>query len=721
MSPQARIQELTNQLNYYNDQYYQHSQSVVDDFTFDKLLEELQALESQHPGLKRSDSPTARVGGTISKAFATVYHRFPMLSLGNTYNETDLIEFDNRVRKGLNGEAYEYICEQKFDGVALSMTYENGVLVQGATRGDGVRGDDITHNIRTIRTMPLRVGGGEEREGKEEREEQEANLPLSSSPPFPSSSVPPLFEVRGEGFLPLVEFERINKEREDIGEPLLANPRNAASGAFKQQDSAAVAKRRLDCFIYSFLSDEPVFQTHEESLITLANWGFNISPTWRKCADIEQVMVYIAEWDAKRFTLPLNTDGIVIKVNRYDQQRELGYTAKSPRWAIAYKFKAAAAATTLNSITYQVGRTGAVTPVANLSPVQLAGTVVKRASLHNANEIARLGVMLGDTVFVEKGGEIIPKITGVDLSKRPESARAIEYPTECPACGTPLVRNEDDKGTAQAHFYCTNSTHCPPQRQARFEHFIQRRAMNIESLGEGKIELLIDQGLVEEPADLYDLTNEKLLGLEKTYPAMPVIHADGTEEPGKARTVKFGQKTVDNILTAIERSKTQPFGNVLFAMGIRYVGSTTADRLVDYFGSLDALMAAPLDTLAAVPDVGPRIAESAYAWFQDDDNRRYVARLRVAGLPFVSEKKVVAQESDSLAGKTFLYTGTFVNFSREAIEERIAANGGRLLSGVSKKLNYLIIGENAGPSKVAKAQQLNVPMISEDEFMAMLG
>ena len=693
MSPQDRIQELTDQLDYYTDQYYQHSQSVIDDFTFDKLLEELHALEQQYPAFKKPDSPTARVGGTVSKEFATVYHRFPMLSLGNTYNETDLIEWDNRVRKGLNGEAYDYICEQKFDGVALSVTYENGLLTQGATRGDGVRGDDITHNIRTIRTMPLRVG---------------------------AATVPALFEVRGEGFLPLAEFERINKERDDIGEPLLANPRNAASGAFKQQDSAAVAKRRLDCFIYSFLADESVFETHEESLITLADWGFNISPTWRNCADIDAVMAYIAEWDTRRFTLPLNTDGIVIKVNRYDQQRELGYTAKSPRWAIAYKFKAAGATTTLNSITYQVGRTGAVTPVAHLSPVQLAGTVVKRASLHNANEIARLGVMLGDTVFVEKGGEIIPKITGVDLAKRPDAARAIEYPTHCPACGTLLVRNEDDKGTAQAHFYCTNEKHCPPQRQARFEHFIQRRAMNIESLGEGKIELLIDRGLVEEPADLYELTNEKLLGLEKTYAATLVVKDDGTEEPGKARTVKFGQKTVDNILTAIEQSKSQPVGNVLFGMGIRYVGSTTADRLVDYFGSLDALMAAPLETLAGVPDVGPRIAESAYAWFQDEDNRRYVGRLRAAGLQFVSEKKVVALESDALAGKTFLYTGTFANFTRETLDERIAANGGKVLGGVSKKLNFLIVGEGAGPSKVAKAQQLNVPMIGEDEFMAML-
>ncbi|MBO0947382.1 NAD-dependent DNA ligase LigA [Fibrella forsythiae] len=694
MLPQDRIQELTSQLNYYNDQYYQHSQSVIDDFTFDKLLAELQSLEQQYPELTLPDSPTLRVGGTISKEFHTVYHRFPMLSLGNTYSEADLTEFDARVRKGLNGEAFEYICEQKFDGVALSMTYENGVLVQGATRGDGVRGDDITNNIRTIRSVPLRINAGQ---------------------------LPALFEVRGEGFLPLAEFERINKEREDIGEPLLANPRNAASGTFKQQDSGAVAKRRLDCYLYSFLSEESVFDTHEESLLQLADWGFNVSPTWEKCADIEAVMSYIAQWETKRFTLPLNTDGIVIKVNRYDQQRELGYTAKSPRWAIAYKYKTVAATTTLNSVSYQVGRTGAVTPVAHLTPVLLAGTVVKRASLHNANEIARLGIMLGDTVFVEKGGEIIPKVTGVDLSKRSEAVLPIEYPTHCPACGTELVRREKE-----AHFYCTNEKHCPPQRQARFEHFIQRRAMNIESLGEGKIELLIDRGLVETPADLYELTSEKLLGLQKTYPAAPgpaspVLHEDGSEEPGKTRTVKFGQKTVDNILSAIDRSKSQSFANVLFALGIRYVGNTTADRLVDYFGSIGALMAAPLETLAGVPDVGPRIAESVYLWFQDDENRRYIERLRAAGLTFVSERKEVAQESESLAGKTFLYTGTFANFSREALEERIAANGGRLLSGVSKKLNYLIVGENAGPSKVQKAQQLNVTQLTEDEFMAMLG
>lgn len=696
MSPQEQINQLTEQLNHYNYQYYQNSVSEVDDFTFDRLLEQLNALETQFPEFRRPDSPTARVGGTISKEFATVYHRFPMLSLGNTYSEADLVEFDNRVRKGLDGQEFEYVCELKFDGVALSMTYENGVLVQGVTRGDGVRGDDITANIRTIRTVPLRV---------------KAEGLAGGDHPVP----PAIFEVRGEGFLPFAEFERINKEREDIGEALLANPRNAASGTFKQQDSRAVALRRLDCYIYSFLSDTTVFATHEESLIGLKNWGFNVSPTWRKCATIREVMLFIDEWTTKRFELPLATDGIVIKVNSYRQQTQLGFTAKSPRWAIAFKYKALAASTSLNNVTYQVGRTGAVTPVAHLSPVLLAGTVVKRASLHNANEIERLGVMLGDTVFVEKGGEIIPKVTGVDLAKRTEAVRPIQYPTNCPACQTPLVRT-----AGEAHFYCPNESGCPPQRQARFEHFIQRRALNIESLGEGKIELLIERGLVQSPADLYDLTNEHLLGLERTYPAAPILKEDGTEEPGKVRVVKFGQKTVDNILKAIERSKSQPFTNVLFGLGIRYVGATTAEKLVDYFGTMDALMAAPFEVLVTVPEVGPRIAQSVAQWFSQPENRAYVERLRAAGLQFVGERKVIEAQSEKLAGKTLLYTGTFDNFSREQLENEIVSHGGKLVSSVSKKLSYLIVGQNAGPSKVNKASELNVPMISEDEFMAML-
>ncbi len=711
MSPQQQIDQLTDQLNHYNYQYYQNSASEVDDFTFDRLLEQLNVLEAQYPEFRRPDSPTTRVGGTISKEFATVYHRFPMLSLGNTYSEAELVEFDARVRKGLDGQEFEYICELKFDGVALSMTYENGVLMQGVTRGDGVRGDDITANIRTIRTVPLKIS---------DLGRSAVAVRISDFAPNPQSKIPTLFEVRGEGFLPFAEFERINKEREDIGEALLANPRNAASGAFKQLDSRAVAQRRLDCYVYSFLTDTEVFDTHEQSLIALKKWGFNVSPTWRKCADIRDVMVYINDWEMKRFELPLATDGIVIKVNSYRQQRELGFTSKSPRWAIAFKYKAQAASTKLNSITYQVGRTGAVTPVANLTPVLLAGTVVKRASLHNANEIERLGVRLGDTVFVEKGGEIIPKVTGVDLSKRMDSAQEIVYPTTCPACQTPLIRTE-----GEAHFYCPNEKGCPPQRQARFEHFIQRRALNIESLGEGKIELLIERGLVQSPADLYDLTNDQLLGLERTYPATPILKEDGSgrpsvEEPGKARVVKFGQKTVDNILTAIERSKKQPFTNVLFGLGIRYVGATTAEKLVDFFGTVDALMAAPLEVLVTVPEVGPRIAQSAAQWFSDADNVAYVERLRASGLQFVGERKVIEAQSEKLAGKTLLYTGTFTNFSREQLENEIVSHGGKLVSSVSKKLSYLIVGSSAGPSKVNKAGELNVPMISEDEFMAML-
>lgn len=679
MNPQERIAELTDRLNFYTFQYYQNSISEVDDFTFDQLLEELTELERQYPELSRPDSPTHRVGGTISKEFATVYHRFPMLSLGNTYSETELTEFDNRVQKGLNGASYEYICELKFDGVALSLAYENGILARGVTRGDGTRGDDITPNVKTIRTLPLKING---------------------------ANVPALFEVRGEGFLPLAEFERINREREDIGEPLLANPRNAASGTFKQQDSGAVAKRRLDCYLYSFLSDPEVFQTHEESLLAMKKWGFNVSETWRKCASIQDVFAFINEWETKRFELPLATDGIVIKINRYDQQRELGFTAKSPRWAIAFKYKALAASTILNSVSYQVGRTGAVTPVANLSPVLLAGTVVKRASLHNSNEIQRLGVMLNDTVLVEKGGEIIPKITGVDLSKRTDACQPIVYPTVCPACQTVLVRKE-----GEAHFYCPNEKGCPPQQQARFEHFIQRRAMNIESLGEGKIELLIDRGLVRSPADLYELTTEKLLGLEKTYT---------DNETGKTRVVSLRQKSVENILTAIEKSKAQPFSSVLFALGIRYVGNTTAEKLADYFGTMESLRTASHEALLGVPEVGDRIAQSVVAWFADSENQVFVERLHLAGLQMETDRVAVEKKGESLVGKTFLYTGTFANFSREELENEIEAHGGKLVSGVSKKLNYLIVGENPGPSKVEKAQKMGVPMISEDEFMAMV-
>ncbi|MCU0471278.1 MAG: NAD-dependent DNA ligase LigA, partial [Arcicella sp.] len=469
MNPQAQINQLTDRLNDLNFQYYQNSVSEVSDFEFDKLLEELRDLENQYPAFVRQDSPTHRVGGTISKEFESITHRYPMLSLGNTYNAKELADFDERVRKGLGEAAYEYICELKFDGVALSVWYDNGTLVRGVTRGDGVRGDDITANIKTIRTLPLKI--------------QAINMPSQ-------------FEVRGEGFMPLTSFEALNKEREDIGEQLLANPRNAASGTFKMQDSGVVAKRKMDCYIYQFLSNEETFATHEESLIKMKELGFNVSPTWKKCSNLDEILVFIDYWDTERHHLPLNTDGIVIKLNSFAQREILGYTAKSPRWAIAYKYPSEAASTRLESISYQVGRTGNVTPVANLKPVLLAGTTVKRASVHNANEIERLDLHIGDYVFVEKGGEIIPKITNVDLSKRGEKLEKVLFPHVCPECETPLIRKE-----GEANHYCPNEKGCPPQIKGKIEHFIQRKALNIENLGTETIDLFYQKGLVNTPAD----------------------------------------------------------------------------------------------------------------------------------------------------------------------------------------------------------------------------
>jgi DNA ligase (NAD+) len=675
---QQRINELIEKINYFNHQYYQNNVSEVSDFEFDQMLEELNDLEKQHPQLKREDSPTQRVGGTITKEFPTVYHRFPMLSLGNTYSEEDIREYDKRVRKTI-GDDFEYICEMKFDGISLSMTYENGVLKRGVTRGDGVRGDDITSNVKTIKTLPLKITG---------------------------ENVPALFEVRGEGFLPLESFIQINKEREDIGEALLANPRNAASGTFKMQDSGVVAKRKLDCYIYSFLSDDLPFDTHEASLVQMKKWGFNVSPSWKKCTSIEEVMAYIHYWDTERFNLPLATDGIVIKINRFDQQEELGYTSKSPRWAIAYKYQAQIAATILKSVSYQVGRTGAVTPVANLEPVLLAGTTVKRATLHNANEIARLDLHLGDTVFIEKGGEIIPKITRVDLTKRPLLSQPVSYPSRCPACDSVLVRTE-----GEAAYYCPNEKGCPPQIRAKLEHFIQRKAMNIESLGEGKIELLYEKGLVRAPDQLYDLTYESLFGLEKVI-ADPLT--------GKSRKVSFQKKTVENILSAIEQSKQVPFRNVLFALGIRFVGATVAEKLASYFRNIDNLMAANFEALIAVPEIGGRIAQSVIDYFAAEENRFFIERMRIAGVQLATQDEAIVVESERLAGKTFVVSGVFTNFERDELRQKIESNGGRVLSGISGKLDYLLAGENMGPAKREKALQLGVRILSEQEFIQML-
>jgi DNA ligase (NAD+) len=618
-----------------------------------------------------------------------------MLSLSNTYSEDELRDWDDRIKKGLNGGSYEYICEIKFDGISLSLTYENGLLIRGVTRGDGTQGDDITTNIKTLRTLPLKIN-------------QKTNAAQTIL--FGGSTIGQNFEIRGEGFMPNEVFERINLEREDIGEDKLANPRNAAAGTFKMQDSRVVAGRNLDCFIYQYLSENDEFKTHEESLIALKNTGFNVSDSYRKVADIEGVIAYINEWSEKRHSLKCATDGIVIKINDYAQREDLGFTAKSPRWAIAYKYKAESKSTELLGVTYQVGRTGAITPVAELKPVELSMTTVRRATLHNADEIKRLGLSIGDQVFVEKAGEIIPKVTGVDTSKlRDETTREnlkVGFPANCPACNSELYRNE-----GEAAYYCPNEMGCPPQIKGRIEHFIQRKAMNIDSLGEGKIEILMEQGLVSDVSDLYKLNFEGLLGIEK-------VHID--ENTGKERKVSFKEKTVQNILDGIENSKKQPFSKVLFALGIRFVGETTAQKLAAYFKTQEALQVATFEELRSVPDVGEKVAQSLQLYFKEEKNLRIIETLKAAGLKFEAEYVALEKESESLMGKTFLYTGTFESFSREELEQKIDSNGGKLVSGVSKKLDFLIVGEGAGPSKIKKAEDLGVKMINEVEFKAML-
>ncbi len=701
MSPLERITELTDLLNYYTRKYYQEEKSEISDQEFDFLLKELESLEAQYPLLKKPDSPSHRIGGEITKNFESVQHKYPMLSLSNTYNESELLEWDDRIRKGLNGAEYEYICEIKYDGISLSITYENGILIKGVTRGDGTQGDNITSNVKTIKTLPLKIDTN-----SNHKKTNQTSL-------FSSSTIKSLgdsFEIRGEGFMPTQVFERLNLEREDIGETPLANPRNAASGTFKMQDSGVVAKRDLDCYIYQYLSENDNFKTHEESLISLKNAGFNVSDSYRKVRNIESVIAYINEWEEKRHTLNCATDGIVIKINDYSQREDLGFTAKSPRWAIAYKYKAESKSTELLGVTFQVGRTGAVTPVAELKPIELSMTTVKRATLHNADEINRLGLSIGDFVFVEKAGEIIPKVTSVDQSKlRDENERKglkVKFPENCPACGSKLYRNE-----GEAAYYCPNEIACPPQIKGRIEHFIQRKAMNIDSLGEGKIEILIDQNLIKNASDIYSLTSNKLLGLEK-------IHID--EETGKERKISFKEKTVQNILDGIENSKKQPFSKVLFATGIRFVGETTAQKLIAYFKNIDSLIAANQEELLTVPDVGEKVAISVLNFFKLEENLLFIEKLKMAGLNFVAENNLGVIESNTLDGKTFLYTGTFLGFSREELEIKIEANGGKLVSGVSKKLDFLIVGDGAGPSKLNKAETLGVKMISEEEFVQML-
>jgi len=671
-----KIQELTESLNRHNYNYYVLDAPIISDYEFDMQLLELQKLEKQYPELALPFSPTQRVGGEITKSFHQVTHKYPMLSLGNTYSEEEIRDFDNRTKKFL-GKNVEYVCELKFDGVSISLTYHKGLLIQAVTRGDGIQGDDITANVKTIKSIPLKLTGND---------------------------YPPDFEIRGEIFMPAKSFDKINNERAETGESQFANPRNATSGTLKLQDSKEVSKRGLDSYMYYFPGANHPFKFHYESLIKAKEWGFKISNFIARCKTIEDIFNFINQWDSGRHELPFDIDGVVIKVNSFQLQEELGYTAKSPRWAIAYKFKAEQALTQLLSISYQVGRTGSITPVANLQPVQLAGTVVKRASLHNADIIANLDVRIGDMVYVEKGGEIIPKIVGVNLKQRNINAEPIKYISHCPECGTPLIRAE-----GEANHYCPNDTKCPPQIKGKLEHFISRKAMNIESLGEGKIEILYDNGLVNNFADLYDLTYESLLGLEK------IIELPDVE---KTKKISFREKTATNIINGIEASKKTPFQQVLYALGIRYVGETVAKKLASHYKNINALMDATTNELITVDEIGDKIAKSLRDWFLNPYNIMLINRLIEKGIIFeLIEKK---QKSTKLDGKIFVISGTFINFSREEIKKSIEENGGKNTTSISSKTNYLIAGKDMGPSKLQKANDLHIQIISETDFQNLL-
>ncbi len=659
------IDRLTKLIDHHNQLYYQKHKSEISDFEFDQLLAKLVALEQQFPELRQPDSPTQRVGGTITKNFKTVVHKYPMLSLGNTYSKEELIEFDKRVAKGLGNENYDYFCELKFDGVSISLIYENGILVKGVTRGDGVRGDDVTNNVKTIRDIPLKIT---------------------------AKNIPKSIEVRGEVFLSRSTFAQLNKDREDIGEEVYANARNTASGTLKMQDSGEVARRKLDCYVYYLLGEDIENKTHEESITQLEKWGFNVSPTYTKAKSIEKVFDYINSWEKKRLKLPVETDGVVLKINSLLQQRKLGFTAKSPRWAISYKYKAESQSTQLKDITYQVGRTGAITPVAELQPILLSGTTVKRASLHNANEIERLDLRIGDFVFVEKGGEIIPKVTSVDQSKRNKKSKPIVYITKCPECGTKLIRQE-----GEAAHYCPNDKGCPPQIKGRIEHFIQRKAMDIDSLGEKTINQLYNLDLVKSPADLYDLTKEDLSRLEG-----------------------FKELSIKNLLEGIENSKAAPFEAVLFALGIRFVGKTVAQKLANHFKTIDAIAAATYEQLLDAPEVGEKIAQSLIHYFSDKANQKEIERLKRSGLQFKLVEKEHTKLSNALDNKSFVISGVFEKYGRDELRDIIISHGGRVLSGVSGQLDFLLAGDNMGPAKRQKAEKLGVKIISEKEFEQML-
>jgi len=660
-----RIEELRKEINEHNRRYYILNDPVISDFEYDLLMNELETLEKMFPELVTEDSPTRRVGSDLTKEFVQYQHKYPMLSLSNTYSAEEVRDFHNRVIKAV-GKDVEYVCELKFDGASISLTYKNGKLERALTRGDGYAGDDVTQNVLTIKSIPRKL---------------------------PPGDYPDEFIIRGEILMSRPVFNELNQEREAEGLPLFANPRNAASGTLKLLDSKIVANRKLDCFLYYLLGEKLPHDNHYGNMLKAREWGFRISEHMKLCRNLDEVFEYINHWDEARRDLIYDIDGIVIKVNSLALQEELGSTAKSPRWAIAYKYKAEQVATKLISVDFQVGRTGTVTPVANLIPVQLGGTIVKRASLHNADQIELLDLHFNDIVYVEKGGEIIPKIVGVDTSKREPGSKKVEFIKTCPECGTRLIRMENE-----ANHFCPNYLHCPPQIKGRIEHFISRKAMNIEGLGEETIDLLFNEGLIRSIADLYELKKEQLVPLER-----------------------MGEKSASNIIASIEKSKSTPYHRVLYALGIRHVGETVAKTLAAEFPDIDSLMSADIDKLTSVREIGPKIANSIVNYFEDKDNREIIARLKSYGINFRSEKETApAESSRKLAGKTIVISGVFSKHSREEYKEIIERLGGKNSSSISGNTSFILAGENMGPSKRGKAESLGIPIISEEEFLKMI-
>ena len=662
MEVEKIIHELRNELNQHNHNYYVLDKPTISDFEFDQKLKQLQELEAKHPEFFDANSPTQRVGGTITKNFQTVVHENRMYSLDNSYSKEDLIDWETKIQKMLGDVDLQYTCELKYDGASISITYENGKILRAVTRGDGIQGDDVTNNIKTIRSIPLELKG----------------------------SFPTKFDIRGEIILPLDGFEKMNQELIEIGETPYSNPRNTASGSLKLQDSAEVAKRPLDCLLYFITGQNLPFNSQYDGLETARNWGFKVPSQSKLAHNLEEVFEFINYWDVHRHDLPYETDGVVIKVNSFDHQQELGYTAKSPRWAIAYKFKSEQDTTRLNSISYQVGRTGAITPVANLEPVQLAGTIVKRASLHNADQIEKLDVRIGDDVFVEKGGEIIPKIIGV--AQRGSEVEATKYITHCPECQTELIRKD-----GEAQHYCPNFYGCPPQIIGRIQHYISRKAMDIEGLGGETVALLFNNGLVKDYSDLYELTVDQVIPLER-----------------------MAQKSAENLVNGIQKSKEVAFERVLFALGIRYVGETVAKKLAKHYKTIDALRQASLMDLILVDEIGERIAQSVIEFFENENNKMIIERLRGFGVQFEIVETFNPNATDKLVGKTFVVSGVFEQFSRDDLKKAIEDNGGKVGSSISAKTDFVVAGDNMGPAKLEKANQLKVPIISETDFIAML-